>query len=98
MDTVANSETKIAERLSDRRRLGCSPTILTAVLLVTVLLLPAYVLSTGPVAYLVQHDVLPEELLESFYFPIAWVVRNYEPARASFIWYLSFWIDLDVNQ
>ena len=78
-------------------KIGCGPIVPIAVLLLIVALV-GYVLSIGPAAYLVHHDVLPEQPLGYFYFPIVWIAQNNEPTAEFLIWYLNLWVEIELNK
>jgi hypothetical protein len=56
-------------------------------LLIFVLLLLFYFLSTGPAHRLVLRHILPESAL-SVYVPLRTLSKHFSPAKAFFVWYV----------
>jgi hypothetical protein len=69
---------------------------LAAVLCVVVLLLPVlYVLSAGPVAWLVHHGFIDGKVgvaFQAIYFPFVFACEHSKAFNAFAGWYLSWWV------
>jgi hypothetical protein len=64
-----------------------------AIAVAIVVLLPiAYVLSTGPVVWLVAHDVVPGKSIETLYAPLGWTMDKSDLVKSVIHFYLSLWI------
>ncbi len=50
-----------------------------------------YVLSVGPVAWLDEHDVIPDST-RIVYAPLGLLVKGSEAFLSAMEWYLSFWV------
>ena len=72
------------ETPADSRRGGFG-----TVLWVAGLVLIVYVLSVGPVAKLIEHDVISEDLAAPVYAPLQWLADNCEPVDDFFGWYVD---------
>jgi hypothetical protein len=59
----------------------------------TFMLLPAYVLSIGPIYWLVEGNP-GWEWIKMIYFPIGLVAEYCQPIEDALGWYMGFWIDL----
>ena len=79
----------MTEKHSDRR----SPA--AVVILVVLFLLPiAYVLSIGPVNWLVTNDYLDSDGPVWFYTPLRQLAERSETANKLYVWYLSIFGDV----
>jgi len=66
------------------RRSGCGTLIWVAGSL-----LVFYVLSTGPIAKLVEIDRISGSDMRRVYAPLVWLMENFPPAERFFDWYLE---------
>jgi hypothetical protein len=66
------------------RRSGCGTLVW-----VTGSFLVFYVLSTGPIAKLVESDRISVSAMQRVYAPLVWLVENWAPAEDFFDWYLE---------
>jgi len=53
------------------------------------MVLVVYVLSSGPVAKLIELKYLPSDPFVAFYSPVIWLAENFEPAADFLYWYLG---------
>jgi hypothetical protein len=68
---------------ADPRRVGFGVFAWVAMVLVV------YVLSTGPVAKLIELKYLPGDPCVAFYSPVIWLAENFEPVANLLYWYLG---------
>ena len=52
-------------------------------------LLIFYVLSTGPIAKLVEAERISASDVRRLYAPLVWLIKNFPPAERFFDWYLK---------
>ena len=60
-------------------------------LIAAAMLLPAYVVSIGPAAWLVKHEHMSPELFGAIYQPVILLTRNATFLRPVFNWWGEWW-------
>jgi hypothetical protein len=71
------------KRGGSRVAIGCG--------LVVFLVPVVYVLSIGPVVWLMRSPSGPPQWFQVFYYPLAWLAGNYKPFQVALGWYMGFW-------
>ena len=76
--------------MTEKRESGDRRSPAAVVLLVVLFLLPiVYVLSIGPVNWLVTNDYLDSDGPRCFYYPLIYLAENNDTAAAVFVWYVG---------